>query len=233
MAVGINSHSTWNVDLFGNPISSTEDASLAGGLNNLFTGNLDYQRELEMLQNNQMFNASEAKKQRDFEERLSNTSYQRAFEDMKKAGLNPALLYNSSGASTPSGSSASSSGGHSGKAGSGFLNLLTGLITLTGFALKNNSELARMNIDKSVAEANIERFKALTEMNGSNSAYLKELGALTNINYLNARDARLARMKDKEDINYYASPEYKRKQEAWRKSPEGKRMSRIGKHLFD
>lgn len=54
------------------------------------------------------FEAEEAQKLRDWQEMLSNTQYQRAVSDLKKAGLNPILVaQHLSGASTPSGSSAS------------------------------------------------------------------------------------------------------------------------------
>lgn len=58
----------------------------------------------------QEFNSAEAQKQREWETQMSNTSYQRAVADMKAAGLNPSMLYASggSGATTPTGNSASS-----------------------------------------------------------------------------------------------------------------------------
>lgn len=48
----------------------------------------------------------EAQKDRDFQERMSNSAYQRSMEDLGKAGLNPILAYKQGGASTPSGSTA-------------------------------------------------------------------------------------------------------------------------------
>lgn len=62
---------------------------------------------------NNQFSAQQAQIQRDWEQYMSNTSYQRAVADLKKAGLNPAMLYASGGqgASTPSGASASASRG--------------------------------------------------------------------------------------------------------------------------
>lgn len=92
-------------------------SSLWHAIDNRYTGNLDFERQ-NILQNREMlynateaqkardFSALEAQKSRDYQTAMSNTAYQRAVEDMSKAGLNPYLAYNNGGATTPSGATA-------------------------------------------------------------------------------------------------------------------------------
>lgn len=47
--------------------------------------------------------AAQAEGTRNWQQMMSNTSYQRSTDDMKRAGLNPMLAYSQGGASTPSG----------------------------------------------------------------------------------------------------------------------------------
>lgn len=73
---------------------------------------------LNRMANEQQFNAYQAQVQRDFEERMASTQYQRAIADMEKAGLNPASLTGSSpsGAMVPNAAAASSGAGSVGSA---------------------------------------------------------------------------------------------------------------------
>lgn len=85
----------------GNPFPALIQAggSLLGGL---ARGALGYFGQREA---NEM-NLQVAREQMAFQERMSNTSYQRSMEDMRAAGLNPILAYKTGGATTPGGASA-------------------------------------------------------------------------------------------------------------------------------
>lgn len=106
----------------------TTDGGFFSGLRNLVTGDTDYARERELQDISNAFSASEAQKSRDFSERMSSSAYQRAMNDMKAAGLNPALAISQGGASTPSSASASASSAHAGKSGQGLATLIASLL---------------------------------------------------------------------------------------------------------
>ena len=68
-----------------------------------------HQRQLQLMRETQEYNAREAQKARDFEEKMANTIYTRSVKNMKEAGINPILAANMglSGASIGSGATAS------------------------------------------------------------------------------------------------------------------------------
>lgn len=77
---------------------STALQALAAGFTAYQTGKLN--------KKSRDFANRQAKKHRKFQEKMSNTSFQRAARDLKKAGLNRILAVTQGGASTPPGASA-------------------------------------------------------------------------------------------------------------------------------
>lgn len=87
------------------------------------------------------FSAGEAQKNRNFQEQMANTTYQRTVSDLQSAGLNPALAMNN-GASvpTPSGGAASSVA----PAGSA-VNLLDAIMSMKQLKMQEKLNAAQVN----------------------------------------------------------------------------------------
>lgn len=97
-------------------VYNRDEASMARDWNERMS-QVQWDRSLDLLGRDQSFsramqdrqfefNAVEAMKQREWQENLSGTAYQRAVGDMRRAGLNPIAMF-PGGASTPSGAAAS------------------------------------------------------------------------------------------------------------------------------
>ena len=76
---------------------------IAGGLLGFLGQQQTNQKNWDIADAANRSSAEQAARQMDFQERMRETQYQTAVEDMKKAGLNPMLAYTQGGAGTPSG----------------------------------------------------------------------------------------------------------------------------------
>ena len=113
-------------------------------------------------------NFAESQRNRDFQERMSNTGYQRAVEDMRKAGLNPALSYSNGPASTPSGSTATATAPRKGDIGAGLLNTARAIASQGADIRQVGSQTELNKAQTAVADITVQKLSATakeTEMN--------------------------------------------------------------------
>lgn len=97
---------------------------------------------------NREFQQDSADKQMDYQERMSNTAYQRGVVDMRAAGINPILAADRGGASTPVGASASGAQATVENEGEG---IGEGVVAASAMGLKTLEAGSTMNLQSAQA----------------------------------------------------------------------------------
>lgn len=133
-----------------------------GGLASYLGARESNATNVKLADNANELNLKEAKNNRDFQERMSNTAKQREVEDLEKAGLNR-LLAAQGGASTPGGSAGTASAAT-------VENELTGAITsareataLRLAAEKQSEEIGNLRESRKLMEAQTEKARTETQ----------------------------------------------------------------------
>ncbi|WNK12810.1 MAG: DNA pilot protein [Microvirus sp.] len=144
--------------------------SLAGGAMSSAGASANNAQNIASAREMAQFNAAEAAKNRDFQERMSNTAYQRAMADMKSAGLNPVLAYQQGGAGTPGGAQGSGSAAHT----ENVMQAMGQGVTSASKGAERFLELNQLQADTEQKHSTADLNKAATLQNVANTSYIKQ-----------------------------------------------------------
>lgn len=137
-------------------------------LNNYLTGELDFNRQLEILDKEQAFNSAEAEKNRQFNLDMASTAFQRQAEDLQKAGYNPGLMLGGSGSSVASVNTPGSSGHTANRLSDNLLGIMTSGFT-SALSVANNAVNGALryaeNRERLETEEDISRDKIISNEN--------------------------------------------------------------------
>lgn len=118
-----------------------------------------------------------AQKQMDFQERMSNSAYQRVTADMRAAGINPMLAIDNGGASTPSGAMAQLTAPRPGDIGKGLVDTAAKALSGSADYKKTNSETDLNTKQAQVAETQRDKNLANADESRANKEYTSQLAS--------------------------------------------------------